>query len=329
MTPTVLELLRAHHKPHGTDDGKSQNMFKSHGDDHALLAHVTNRLSSHDFPLGFEVALADQVQFLETVFWKKRLEAARNPTDLMAYGPAIDPFLHPALRGNRDIWKTTSVVMPLTMQPYEIIPRANLTGSAWRQYRDNDGIVYGRQLPPNLEENDPLPDVIVTYTDKAPRGQHDTPQSSDEVEAAHPEFTPFATALMSVIKSTNDVHGRVHFGDTKGEVGHDVNRQLRWGDQIGTTHTSRIWELAVVKRYGWRTRSATLDKDLIRWKMEELGIKNFDPGNPEHRKIVLGLIPDDPRFLPETSRTFLRTVPLIMGMPLELAQHKILGIPQG
>ncbi len=326
MTQTPLEILRAHHEPKGA--GKSQELFLAYGPNAAgvCISHITQRFSSHDFELDFELAQADEIQQLETVFWKLKCRAAGIPTDLIAFGPDIDEFLHPEARGNPHLWKTTAVILPLRMHLLEIIPRINLTGSAWRQYRDHEGMVYGRQYPPGLLENDPLEHMAITFTDKAPKGQHDKPQPSDEVEAANPELAPFATGIMEMIGGELATGGRARMPDTKFEVGRDSSGRIRLGDQVGTTHTSRIWDVAEAAQCVRGSRVPPHDKDFVRFELESLGIKNFEPDDPEDCVAVRDLVPSE-NFLKAAGELFKGTVPLLTGMNLEMAQHKFLGIP--
>lgn len=326
MATEALELLKACHVPFAS--GKSQELFMAYGEgnEHLRISHMTPRLSSHDFMLGYQLYGADEVQQLLNVYWKKLLRKAGILTDLVAYGPDIDEYLHPDARGNRALWATTVVVRAVDMLLLEVIPRTHLTGSAWRQYRDKAGIVYGRPLSLGLRENDLLERMIITYTDKAPRGQHDRPLSTDDIEALYSDLTPFATTVMSVMAGALEHECRACIPDTKLEIGLTGDGRLCVADQVGTPYTSRIWDVSEVRLEHPGTLPVVHDKDVVRKEMERLGIKNFDPGKPDDVAAVLCLVPT-PDFIAHAESLILGAVSLITGMTLGEAQRQILRIP--
>src|ERR1700709_689282 len=66
--------------------------------------------------------------------------------------------------------------------PYkvEMVVRGNLTGHAWRTYKEGKRILCGVQLPEGLRENDHFPSPIITPTTKAEAG-HDEDISKEEI----------------------------------------------------------------------------------------------------------------------------------------------------
>ncbi len=176
-------------------------------------------------------------------------------------------------------------------------------------------------------QNDPLDGIIVTYTDKAPPGEHDHPLNSQEVEAMHPHLTPIAHEAMGIIKYHNWSQDRARVADTKLEGGRDASGVWRIGDQVGTPFTSRIWALPDIARTPRGSRIPPHDKDIVRWEMEGMGIKKFDPGDPLDCEAVLDLVPT-PYFINQVSELFLEAVPLLTGMTLKQAQCDVLDIPK-
>ncbi len=66
-------------------------------------------------------------------------------------------------------------------QPIEMVIRGYLAGSAWRAYQTGQRDFNGQLLPEGLQENDKLPEPIITPSTKAPKGQHDEDISTDEI----------------------------------------------------------------------------------------------------------------------------------------------------
>src|SRR3989344_5414896 len=77
--------------------------------------YVTDRISSHDFVLGFTMRGKGEILNAETIFWKLEMEIAGVETDLIAYGSDIDVSLPPELQGDRELWKRMTIVEELDM----------------------------------------------------------------------------------------------------------------------------------------------------------------------------------------------------------------------
>jgi phosphoribosylaminoimidazole-succinocarboxamide synthase len=71
-------------------------------------------------------------------------------------------------------------------EPYkvEVVVRGNLTGHAWRTYRDGKRVLCGVELQAHLRENDFFPSPIITPTTKASAG-HDEDISRDEIVSSN------------------------------------------------------------------------------------------------------------------------------------------------
>jgi len=65
--------------------------------------------------------------------------------------------------------------------PIEMVVRGYLAGHAFREYQKGERVMGGVQLPDNLKENDPLPQLIITPTRKGENGQHDEDISREEI----------------------------------------------------------------------------------------------------------------------------------------------------
>lgn len=138
----------------------------------------------------------------------------------------------------------------LTMIPIEVVVRAYMTGSSktslWSLYKD-DRDLYGLKLPAGLRENQLLPQVIVTPTTKADRGQHDKPISANEIVTKGllsgekwEEITSIALRLFSRGSTLAREQGLI-LVDTKYEFGFSTKGTLVVADEIHTPDNSRYW----------------------------------------------------------------------------------------
>ncbi|MFI3314684.1 MAG: phosphoribosylaminoimidazolesuccinocarboxamide synthase [Rikenellaceae bacterium] len=65
--------------------------------------------------------------------------------------------------------------------PVEMIVRAYLTGSSWREYKAGKREICGVQIPDGMKEHERFPSPIVTPTTKAEIGAHDENISKEEI----------------------------------------------------------------------------------------------------------------------------------------------------
>ena len=289
--------------------------------------YPTDRISSDDFVLGFLMDGKGEILNAETVFWKLRAEIMGIQTDLIAYGPDVDVYLPPALRGNPELWKRLSIVEELEMVPGECIDRNVLSGSASRQYAnpENNGVVYGHQLPPELQEGDWLETPLFTPTTKAKEG-HDEPLTFDEFVERYPGIDEATHSVTRVLNEGTDRTGVAFYADHKVEFGRreGVGPYILC-DEVGTPDSSRIWRVSDYKTRKPGTVPPPNDKDFIRERMKILGIKSFDPRVPEDRDAVRKFgIPG--AFVEEAVRLYATTPALTTGMDLRALQKEVLGI---
>ncbi|MFI3331272.1 MAG: phosphoribosylaminoimidazolesuccinocarboxamide synthase [Rikenellaceae bacterium] len=67
--------------------------------------------------------------------------------------------------------------------PVEMIVRAYLTGSSWRDYKAGAREICGVAIPDGMKEHQRFPEPIVTPTTKAEQGDHDANISKEEIIA--------------------------------------------------------------------------------------------------------------------------------------------------
>ena len=131
--------------------------------------------------------------------------------------------------------------------PYkvEIVVRGNLTGHAWRTYKDGKRVLCGITLPEGLTENDYFPSPIITPTTKAATG-HDEDISREEIIAAnivnekeYVQLEKYALALFEKGKELAAKRGLI-LADTKYEFG-KIGDDIYLMDEIHTPDSSRYF----------------------------------------------------------------------------------------
>ncbi len=158
------------------------------------------------------------------------------------------------LNSTQDIcpnWLLTSpapnVAIGKLCQPYkvEMVVRGNLTGHAWRTYKEGKRMLCGVTLPEGLREHDYFPTPIITPTTKADQG-HDEDISREEIivkgivpESAYIQLEKYALALFNRGKEIASKRGLI-LVDTKYEFG-NIDDTIYLMDEIQTPDSSRYF----------------------------------------------------------------------------------------
>ena len=131
--------------------------------------------------------------------------------------------------------------------PYkvEMVVRGNLTGHAWRTYKEGKRILCGVDLPEGLRENDYFPSPIITPTTKADHG-HDEDISRAEIiskeivsEEEYEQLEKYTLALFERGKQLAAQRGLI-LVDTKYEFG-KIGDTIYLMDEIHTPDSSRYF----------------------------------------------------------------------------------------
>lgn len=134
-------------------------------DDKYLVMVVTDRISAFDVVLPEGIPYKGQVlnqiaaKFLDATSdicpnWK-----IASPDPMVTIGHKCETF------------------------PVEMIVRAYLTGSSWRDYKAGAREICGVKLPDGMREHERFPQPIITPTTKAEIGEHDQNISKEEIIA--------------------------------------------------------------------------------------------------------------------------------------------------
>ena len=174
------------------------------------------------------------------------------------------------------------VVRTCQVLPVEVIVRAYLAGSAWRDYQAGKA-VSGVSLPAGLRQSEKLPEPLITPSTKAEIGAHDMPISEDEILRSGivgaKLWQQIREAALALFRGASEEVAKrgLLLVDTKYEFGL-WRDELLLVDEIHTLDSSRFWKSST---YGERLESGEppdmLDKEPTRQWLLKQGFKGDGP----------------------------------------------------
>jgi phosphoribosylaminoimidazole-succinocarboxamide synthase len=206
-----------------------------------------------------------------------------------------------------EITGRTVLVKKCEVLPVEVVIRAYLTGSAWRDY-SSTGTVSGITLPEGMRFNQRFDTPLLTPSHKAERGDHDEPVSSEElVNRGIVEkglWNKIREAAFALFKRGSEIaadRGLI-LVDTKYEFGL-LDGELVLVDELHTPDSSRYWFADTYQElFEKEEKQRKIDKEYLRqWLMEQDYMGDGEP--PE--------IPDWVRV--EVADRYIRAYELITG----------------
>ena len=265
--------------------GKVREMYEVDADH--LLMVASDRVSAFDVILEETVPRKGEVLTLLTAWWLDRLgpvleagegiraehhAVAVHPSEIARRVPSIDT---PELRSG---WERRSMLVRRTRPlPVECVVRGYLSGSAWKEYRDQ-GTLAGEPLPEGLLQSDRLDPPLFSPATKAQTGHDENIPFSGVVarlgeERAH-QLRSLSLALYRFGADTAGERG-ILLADTKFEFGEGPEGSLVLIDEILTPDSSRYWPLE-----GYRPGATppSLDKQPVRDYLA--GVEGWDRSPP-------------------------------------------------
>ena len=230
-----------------------------------LLFVATDRISAFDYILATGIPQKGAVLNQLSIFW---LDFLRDLTPTHFLTANVDEYPEP-LRAFRDQFEGRSMLVKRAdMVQVECVARGYLSGSGWKEYREQ-GTVCGIRLPAGLKESDKLPEPIFTPTTKATTG-HDEGLSFDSVVSM--VGRDLATRLRDLALAIYERAARyaltkgVIIADTKFEFGF-VDGELVLGDEVLTPDSSRFWPAETYRPGG---PQFSFDKQYVRDYLESI-----------------------------------------------------------
>lgn len=156
----------------------------------------------------------------------------------------------------------------------EMVIRGNLTGHAWRTYKEGKRILCGVEMPEGLKENDYFPHPIITPSTKAAAG-HDEDISKDEIIAqglmTEQEWETVADYTQKLFARGQELAGKqgLILVDTKYEFG-VLDGEVILMDEIHTPDSSRyFYKEGFEERQAKGEHQKQLSKEFVReWLIE-------------------------------------------------------------
>ncbi|MDD5582129.1 MAG: phosphoribosylaminoimidazolesuccinocarboxamide synthase [Candidatus Marinimicrobia bacterium] len=268
--------------------GKVRESFKA--DEQHRLFLATDRISCFDKVLKTPIPSKGAVLNLLSAWWfEKTRDICPNH-----FVKIIDPSI--------------SLVREAKPIHLEMVVRAYLTGSAWRNYQKGERQISGVSIPNGLTKNAPFPEPIVTPTTKETSDRSITAkeiiQEGWATETQYQQIHDIALNLFKKGSAILEERGII-LVDTKYEFGM-INDELVLIDEIHTPDSSRFW-----LKEDYRNNPETveqLDKEFVRAYLME------------HKKggVYPEILPDE--IVQETSRRYLELYERITGTSLKLPE---------
>jgi phosphoribosylaminoimidazole-succinocarboxamide synthase len=159
--------------------------------------------------------------------------------------------------------------------PVEMIVRAYLTGSSWREYKAGNRSICGVQIPDGMREHQRFEKPIITPTTKAEIGDHDQNISREEIIAkglvSKEDYEKLEEYSMKLFLRGSEIAAQrgLILVDTKYEFG-KINGEICLIDEIHTPDSSRYFYAdGYQERFDKGEQQRQLSKEFVReWLME-------------------------------------------------------------
>ncbi len=180
----ILETDFAGVDRHGR--GKVRDVYRVGNE---LLIVATDRISAFDYILPTGIPDKGRVLTQLSIFW---FDFLRDLTPTHFLTADIDEYPEPLRQYADQLEGRSMLVKRAEMVEIECVARGYLSGSGWKEYREQ-GTVCGIRLPAGLRESDKLPEPIFTPATKAQSG-HDENISYERMCAVDRRGTGAAAA---------------------------------------------------------------------------------------------------------------------------------------
>ncbi|HWZ44095.1 MAG TPA: phosphoribosylaminoimidazolesuccinocarboxamide synthase [Candidatus Saccharimonadales bacterium] len=256
LRQTYFPELKLHAK------GKVRDIYDLN--DH-LLFIATDRISAFDCVLASGIPEKGRVLTQISLFWFDFLKDVVNNHLVTA---RIEEY-PPELQAHADQLRGRSMVVnKAQMFDIECVVRGYISGSAWKEYRQQ-GTVCGIHLPPGLRESDKLPAPIFTPATKAVTGHDENISFAEMCKHTGKELAGQLRDLsLKIYQKAADYaanHGII-IADTKFEFGHTA-LGLTLADEVLTPDSSRFWPAA---QYQPGRAQESFDKQFVRDYLESI-----------------------------------------------------------
>ena len=260
--------------------GKVRDIYEA-GEDRLLMV-TTDRISAFDVILPNPVPDKGRVLTGLSLFWFDKLRDV-VPNHLIS--ASVDDLPAEYAEHGEELAGRTMLVKRARMIPIECVARGYLSGSGWKEYRQN-GAVCGVPLPEGLTESNRLPEPIFTPATKAETG-HDENISIERAgeiigEGLAQRLKELTLQIYEFGADLARERG-VILADTKFEFGF-IDDEITLCDEVLTPDSSRFWPADEYRAGG---AQPSFDKQFVRDWLDESGW-DHEPPPPELPPEVVG-----------------------------------------
>lgn len=239
-----------------------------------LLIIATDRISAFDCIMANGIPDKGRILTSMSTFWFKRLSQVCPHHLITTDDERIQaklPGAHPELFGRCTLGKKAK---PL---PIECVARGYITGSLYKEYKQQGGAVHGFGLPEGLVDSDRLPEPIFSPATKAEEGHDENlgwQQAVDLVGRETAERVRDWTLELYSQAAEHALQNGVILADTKFEFG-ETDQGLILIDEALTPDSSRYWDASL---YSPGKSQPSFDKQFVRDYLEQSGWNKQPPG---------------------------------------------------
>ncbi len=246
-----------------------------------FLMIASDRISCFDVVLPTPIPNKGEVLTKSSVFW---FEFTKDIIPNHLITDKIENFPSELSEYKNELYGRSMLVKQTNPIPFECVVRGYLSGSGWKEYKENQ-TVSGIKLPAGLRESDRLPDPIFTPATKEEEG-HDINVSQEYMEKEMgEETTNYLKDISVAIYKKASQHAEqkgIIIADTKFEFGW-LEDQLILIDEVLTPDSSRFWPR---DSYMPGKAQPSFDKQYVRDYLETLDWDKTYPGPELPKEIV-------------------------------------------
>jgi len=218
--------------------GKVRDIYEI--DSQKLLMVTSDRLSAFDVVLNETIPEKGRVLTAMTDYWLEKLNDL-VPNHLISVDP-VDAGEEINSESREFLLGRTMICKRAEMLPVECIVRGFITGSAWKEYKEN-GTVHGEKVDSGLRESEQFQQPLFTPSTKATSGHDENISFSESIEILGSDLAEKVKDIsLKCYKLAADLamERGIIIADTKFEFGL-IDGELVLADEVLTPDSSRFW----------------------------------------------------------------------------------------